>query len=129
MSPGEPRLPEPVHDAMVEANQKLSETIDDSFDKREKQREKDGTLEYWETPDGHIKLRFQLGPVREFGVNGCQVEDVLGILISRLEGFQKGEFACQENNEALQDLKRALEWLESRTKDRENRGVEGKNEK
>jgi hypothetical protein len=75
----------------------------------------------------YIHIKFQLGPVKEVGVNGCQIEDVLDILIARMDGFQKGPFACEINDAVLLDLHRAKQALHLRTADRKNRGVEGKN--
>lgn len=76
-----------------------------------------------------IDLKFQLGPVKEYGKNGCQIEDVLDILISRLAAFQRGPFGCPENVLALDGLAKAKLALEDRKADREARGVEGKDEK
>lgn len=73
------------------------------------------------------KIDFQNGPIKEFGVNGCHNEDLIAIVIDRLQHFQKGKFACYENNEALLKLEEALMWLRKRTMDREARGVEGTN--
>lgn len=70
-------------------------------------------------------VRFQNGPVQEAGVNGCHHEDLLAILIHRLQCFQMGDFNCRENALALTKLQEALHWLEARTKDRVERGVEG----
>ena len=75
----------------------------------------------------HIRVKFQLGPVEEFGVNGTQVEDVIQIVVNRLEGFQRGPFKCRENALAITKLQEALHWLEHRTREREVRGVEGAN--
>jgi len=72
-------------------------------------------------------IRFQNGPVKEFGVNGCFQEDLIAICIDRLRGFQAGNFACRENALALTKLEEALHWLNHRTRDRQNRGVEGMN--
>lgn len=72
---------------------------------------------------GHA--RFQKGPVQDTEVNGCQNEDLLAIVIDRLQHFQEGDFACRENALALTKLQEALHWLEARTKDRVERGVEG----
>lgn len=81
-----------------------------------------------EVRDGvFARVNFQKGPVKEAGVNGCQNEDLLLILIDRLEHFQRGEFACIENKIALEAAREALDALNSRTKDREKRNVEGKN--
>ena len=71
---------------------------------------------------------FQKGPVKENGVDGCFMEDLLAIVIDRLEGFQSGDFRCRENALALTKIQEAMHWLNHRTQDRQNRGVEGKNE-
>lgn len=75
---------------------------------------------------GHIQ--FQYGPVGENGVNGCHQEDLLAIVIHRLQCFQSGEFACRENAIALTKLEEAMHWLNHRTNDRQQRGVEGTNQ-
>jgi len=75
---------------------------------------------------GHVD--FQNGPIKENGINGLQNEDLLSIVIDRLAGFQSGEFACVPNWMALQHLTRALEFLSQRTKDRQERNVEGTNQ-
>ena len=77
----------------------------------------------------YAQVHFQNGPIKEFGINGCHQEDLLRIVIHRLEGFQSGEFSCRENALALTKVQEALHWLEHRTADREARGVEGVNEK
>lgn len=74
---------------------------------------------------GHVF--FQNGPIKEKGVNGCQQEDLLAIVIDRLRSFQKGAFACRENALALTKCEEALLWLQSRTNDRRQREVEGLN--
>jgi hypothetical protein len=73
------------------------------------------------------KVRFQNGPVKEFGINGCHQEDLLAIVIDRLESFQAGDFACDDNQEALDRIKEAMKCLNRRTSDRQKRGVEGTN--
>ena len=75
------------------------------------------------------RVLFQNGPVKEVGVNGCHQEDLLAIVIDRLECFQRGEFACYENRMALQKAQESLQWLEHRTSKRVQRGVEGTNVK
>ena len=74
-------------------------------------------------------IAFQKGPIKEEGVNGCFMEDLLLIVQDRLEGFQSGDFPCVENAMALQKIKEALFWLDARTNDRQDRGVEGTSEK
>lgn len=69
---------------------------------------------------------FQNGPITEpDDVNGCQTEDLIAICIDRLEHFQKGEYACAENQKALRHMQFAMLELEQRTSDRKERGVEG----
>ena len=69
-----------------------------------------------------VDISFQDGsPVEK--VNGIFNEDLLEILIDRFEGFQNGEFACNENQEALDHLKKALEISESRTSRRKEQGI------
>ena len=76
--------------------------------------------------EGINNISFQNGAIQENGVNGCHNEDLMAIVIDRLEGFQSGNFACKENQMALDKLYEALMWLNKRTQDRINRGVEGK---
>ncbi len=73
------------------------------------------------------RITFQNGPINVDGngINGVQNEDLLAIVIDRLEGFQSGKYACQENAIALSQCKAALETLQSRTKARAALGVEG----
>lgn len=71
------------------------------------------------------EIHFQEGPIREYGVNGVCNEDLIAMVITRLEHFQKSEFKCRENALAITKLEEALLWLRKRTMGRENRGVEG----
>lgn len=73
----------------------------------------------------YCDLNFQNGPIAEVGTNGITHEALLAVLIDRLEGFQSGPYACQENAVALASLEVAQEALLSRTKGRLARGVEG----
>ena len=75
--------------------------------------------------DVYASVDFQNGPIKEHGVNGCHNEDLIAIVIDRLEHFQKGDFACEANAEALESLYLALDALRNRTNDRKERGVEG----
>jgi hypothetical protein len=74
--------------------------------------------------DGTLIL-FQNGPIKEAGLNGVTHEALLAILIDRLRGFAKGPFPSRETSIALTKLEEALFWLQSRTRDRLARGVEG----
>ena len=60
--------------------------------------------------------------------NGAFVEGVIAAAVGRLRFYQTaadGKFACSENENAIWHLEQALVELESRTKDRETREVEG----
>lgn len=73
-------------------------------------------------------LKFQDRPIENNVATGIMNEDLLTIVIDRLQGFQNGPFRCRENALALTKIQEALHWLEHRTKDRIDRGVEGKYE-
>lgn len=89
------------------------------------QEELDGTKA--NIDEEFVKIKFQLGPVKEHGENGTTIEHVIDLLTERLEGFQKGPFACEENYRALAHLDSAKDALMERTRVREARGVEGTN--
>ena len=76
-----------------------------------------------------VRVKFQKGPVTEVGGwNGCQNEDLLRIVEDRLIGFQSGDYPCEENAEALGNVRSALAALEKRTANRKARNVEGTNQ-
>ncbi len=60
--------------------------------------------------------------------NGAFVEDIIAMARGRIEFYQvasHGRFACAENEAAIAFLNKALEALNSRTKRREQSGIEG----
>lgn len=71
------------------------------------------------------EVTFQKGPIKENGVNGCHNEDLLVMVIDRLNSFQESEYKCRENALAITKIEEALHWLRHRTVSREKRGVEG----
>lgn len=73
-----------------------------------------------------VTFVIQSGPVKEFGVNGCQIDDVIKWAKSRIEEFNKS-FPCRENSMVVTKLDEALLWLLKRKLDREFREVEGRN--
>lgn len=70
-------------------------------------------------------ILFQNGPIPQAGVNGITQEALLAIVIDRLRSFQKGPYACVENEGALGHVEAALARLKDRTRKRMERGVEG----
>jgi hypothetical protein len=70
------------------------------------------------------EISFQEGPIKEVGVNGVRDEDLLTIVLTRLEAFQSSEFKCAENQEAINGIREALESLQNRTLKRYSKNVE-----
>ncbi len=56
--------------------------------------------------------------------DGMTVEEVLSECIKRVSLYNS-VVPCRENSLAITNMEQALMWLEHRTKDREERGVEG----
>lgn len=61
--------------------------------------------------------------------NGAFVEDIIMAAKARIEFYQASKFSCETNQTALLHLSLALRALESRTVERESRGVEGTHSK
>ena len=75
--------------------------------------------------DDVTEILFQNGAIPQLGVNGVTQEALLAIVIDRLRSFQAGPFACRENAIALTHIETGLMWLNQRTRNRLQRGVEG----
>ena len=58
-------------------------------------------------------------------IDGTTNEEVLEMLIDRIRYLQS-KFPCWENTIVITKLEESLMWLQKRTLDRLNRGVEGK---
>ena len=71
-------------------------------------------------------IHFQDGPVKEKGINGVANEDLIVMVMYRLNQFQKSDYACKENADAVRHLQGALDSLRARTN---KRGVEGTSNK
>lgn len=71
-----------------------------------------------------LTLKFQQGGVATAGVNGITSEVLLAVLIDRTKHLDS-KFPCIENREALLRLEKALMWFNTRTANRQKRGVEG----
>lgn len=72
-----------------------------------------------------IAFKIQNGPVKEVGVNGCQVDELITTARLMIEGLNKN-FPCHENSIVITKLQEAEMWLNQRKIDREKRNVEGK---
>jgi len=79
-----------------------------------------------------ISINWQDGPLGRGDdrkvPNGAFVETVISAVIQRIEHYQT-KFPCRENAIALTHLETANLWLNKRTQDREERGVEGTHQK
>lgn len=79
-----------------------------------------------------ITIVWQDGPLGRDGdrikPNGAFVEDVIEAARQRIAFFQTSKYECADNADAVAYLEGALNALNRRTEDRENRGVEGTHE-
>lgn len=90
----------------------------------------------WKQPDNNfieindecnaITFKIQNGPIKECGLNGCQVDTLIEVARLMLTGLNNA-FPCRENATAITKLDEALLWLYKRRSDREERNVEGFN--
>ena len=87
----------------------------------------DGSQKYHGVSDGNVvQFKIQDGPIKEVGVNGIQAVDML-FFCKELFKSLNNEFPCQANRLTIAKIEEAICWQDVRTKDRESRGVEGKN--
>lgn len=80
----------------------------------------------YDKPTQTIAFTIQNGPIKEVGVNGCQIDNVIEFARSFI-GAMNEHFPCRENSLTLTKLDEALLWLGARKANREKRGVEGMN--
>ncbi len=71
-----------------------------------------------------VSFTLQNGAIKEGGVNGCQVTDMIAVGKFIIEKLNE-KFPCHENAMTLSYLEDALRWQEKRTANRIARGVEG----
>lgn len=74
---------------------------------------------------GSQKVSFIKRENGELVYDGTTNEEMLDVLINRLN-YLDGKFPCEENKQALANLKSGLAWLNERTKKRVAQGVETK---
>ena len=61
-----------------------------------------------------MTVYFQNGEPETVGINGITIEALLAICIDRLDGCQRGPFACGENDNAILALHDAMKALNKR---------------
>jgi hypothetical protein len=71
-----------------------------------------------------ISFKIQNGPIKEVGINGCDISTIIDAVTLILLGLNR-KFSCEENAKAINCLMRASQFLEERKANREKRGVEG----
>lgn len=68
-----------------------------------------------------IAFTLQNGPIKEVGVNGCQVDTLIqaaAMIIQGLEDKENGRYSCKENKKVIYYLGAALGELQARKKNR-----------
>lgn len=71
-----------------------------------------------------ITFKIQNNPIKDAGVNGCQVDTIIKVAHDILQGLNE-TIPCPENEMAIALLRLAIGALELRKTNRESRGVEG----
>ena len=71
-----------------------------------------------------ISFRIQNGPIKENGLNGCQLDTLIHAARHMITKLNE-RFPCDENGAAINSLSMAILHLQERTNNRINRGVEG----
>jgi hypothetical protein len=71
-----------------------------------------------------VAFKIQDGPIKEAGVNGCQVDTLIETARLMVAGLNR-KVPCPNNEAAVHALEAALDALRLRRQDREARGVEG----
>lgn len=75
-----------------------------------------------------VSFTIQSDPISEVGVNGVQALDMLKYVKCLFQSLNEA-FPCRENALTITKIEEAIHWQDARTKDRQRRNVEGKNEK
>lgn len=70
-----------------------------------------------------LSFKLQDGPIKERGVNGCQVDTLIAAAHKMISGLD--DKFSRENAMVQIKLQEAMFWLKERKRDREARGVEG----
>lgn len=78
--------------------------------------------------DGSVTFIGQGGPIKEVGVNGCQIDDIIEFAKDVLTVFNQ-RVPCRETSMMITKLDEALLWSLKRKIDREKRNVEGTSQK
>lgn len=77
-----------------------------------------------EVGEDYVTFRMQRGPIKDYGVIGCQIDDLIKFCADTITVLNK-KFSCRENSLAITKLEEAWLWCQARKLDREARHVEG----
>lgn len=105
---------------------KEQEQFDHLTDALIKYKEKYGDTSFIVVENNTLGVMIQKGPIKEVGINGIQVTDLLKF-VKELYTSLNDKFYCNENVETLVAISAAIDWQDARTRSREQRGVEGFN--
>lgn len=72
-----------------------------------------------------ISIKWQVGTCKGQSLNGARIEGVIRAAMFRLEDYQRGPTACEQNRLAIGHLQEAIHLLQQRTAERYRRGVIG----
>ena len=73
-------------------------------------------------------IEWQDGVIENNEQNGAMIEDIMMVLIDRLDSLNRSKYFCRENSISITKMQEALMWQKQRTEDRKQRKVEGKYE-
>lgn len=73
-----------------------------------------------------VSFEIQSDPIGEVGVNGVQALDMLEYVKCLFQSLNDA-FPCRENSLTITKIEEAIHWQHARTRDRQNRQVEGQN--
>ena len=65
--------------------------------------------QYIKEENSTVTFQIQNGPIKEVGVNGCQIDDVIQWALNKIQGFNKN-LPCRENSIIITKLEEALLW-------------------
>ena len=80
----------------------------------------------WNSYNGKLDVQIQTGAIKEVGVNGCQIDDIVGFAKEFIRKANM-QFPCRGNTSVIKHLEEVEKLLKKRREDRVKRKVEGYN--
>ena len=72
----------------------------------------------------YISIQWQEGVIKENGVNGIQIKDVIQVALDRTKEMNN-LYPCRENEDTIMMLEQAILHQNNRDRDRKVRNIEG----